>query len=127
MDKRLGSLLIRFCVVGGVCSLIDYGILAISVELLKLSYLFSAGVAFSVSVVLNFILSTRFVFKGKHYFSSFFFFIILSLFGLVLNQAIIWFAVERLDSHYLWGQVEATFIVMVYNFLSRKFILGKNN
>lgn len=54
-------------------------------------------------------------------------FVILSLIGLGINEACMWFTVEMLGIHYMISKIGATAVVMVYNFISRKMFIEKKN
>lgn len=144
--KKLLEQIIKFGFVGGICFLIDFGISTGSFHLLNHITSRNAATAvggffgFTVSVVINYILSMKFVFERKEDLSrkkEFVIFVILSLIGLGLNEVILlacsmgyeasvfllttfndtlWFAVSK---------IIATAIVMIYNFISRKIFLEK--
>ena len=50
-------------------------------------------------------------------------FFILSTCGLFINNGIMWFSVEILSISYIIGKLVATFVVMVFNFITRKILL----
>ena len=54
----------RFCFVGGMCFLIDYGLLFVCTEYGGIPYLWSSGISFSVSVLVNYWLCLAYVFRG---------------------------------------------------------------
>jgi putative flippase GtrA len=125
MKKLIGQIM-KFGVVGFLCFFIDYFVLFAVTEFLGINYLISSAISFSVSVIFNYILSTKFVFDTKEDANKtheFILFVILSIVGLGINQVIMWFAVEILTIHYMFAKVIATAIVMVYNFISRKMFL----
>ena len=125
MKKLIGQIM-KFGVVGFLCFFIDYFVLFAVTEFLGINYLISSAISFSVSVIFNYILSTKFVFDTKEDANKtheFILFVILSIVGLGINQVIMWFAVEILTMHYMFAKVIATAIVMVYNFISRKMFL----
>ena len=45
---------------------------------------------------------------------------VLSVIGLIINNACMWAGVELLHIHYLITKIGATAIVMVWNFVTRK-------
>ena len=122
--KQIG----RFLVVGGLAFLVDYGVLWTMVDLLKANYLVASTLSFSISVIFNYALSSIWVFESAgngNQIGNFVVFVAMSVVGLLLNLAIMWFAVDALELYYLVAKVGSTGIVMIYNFISRKIILEK--
>ena len=127
--KKLFVQLFRFGLVGGLCFLIDYGLLALLTELLHINYLISSAISFSVSVTVNYLLSMYFVFESKEDTSrmrELVLFVALSIVGLGINQVLMWLGTEVAGVHYLLTKLAATAIVMVYNFITRKLLLEKH-
>ena len=128
MMKLLQQIL-KFGIVGGSATLIDYGLLIFCTEVLEINYLISSAIGFSVSVIFNYILSVHWVFdtKGNPYGQKqqFAVFIILSLIGLGLTELLMWLGTDVLGIYYLLTKIGATGIVMVYNFVTRKLLLEK--
>lgn len=126
--KKLIEQIIKFGFVGFLCFFIDYGIMVLLTEVVGIDYLVSSGISFTVSVIVNYILSVTFVFetdKSKNKFKEFVVFVFLSVIGLGINEACMWFAVELLGIHYMISKIGATAVVMVYNFISRKIFIEK--
>lgn len=91
-----------------------------------MSYFASSGISFSASVVVNYILSMRFVFQGKQDMSKMQelgIFVVLSLIGLVFNQIIMYMLVEFFSIFYAIAKIFATMMVTIFNFISRKIFL----
>lgn len=112
--------------VGIVCFGIDYGMMVLLTEWGGLNYLLSGGLSFSVSVVVNYLLSTRFVFRSKKdrgKAKEVTVFVALSITGLLLTELLMWIGVEQMGIHYMIAKVATTGIVMVYNFMTRKMFL----
>lgn len=125
MDKLLKQIM-KFGIVGVICFGIDYGLMVLLTEQGGLDYLISAGIAFSVSVVANYLLSMRFVFVSKEENSKakeFTIFVVLSVGGLLLTEALMFLSVEKLGLHYTWSKIIVTGIVMSFNFVTRKMFL----
>ena len=121
--KKLIIQLIKFGGVGVLCFLIDFATLHILVKYLHVHYLASAAVAFSVSVIVNYILSVMFVFdvnKEKDSKKNFILFIVFSVIGLGLTELLMWIGVDLMKISYLLVKIGATGIVMVFNFVTRK-------
>ena len=127
--KKLIIQLIKFGIVGVIATLIDLAVLMVLKEFMKVDVLAASAVAFSVSVIANYILSMLFVFKsrGNSKVKEFLVFVILSIGGLLLNQFIMWIGTEFVSVYYLWVKIFATFFVPIYNFVTRKLFLEKRH
>ena len=126
--RKLIEQMIKFGFVGFLCFFIDYGIMVLLTEVAGVVYLVASACSFTVSVIVNYILSVTFVFetdKEKSRIKEFIVFVFLSIIGLGINQLCMWFGVELLHISYLIVKIGATAVVMVYNFISRKLIIEK--
>ena len=123
--KKLFEQIIKFGLVGFLCFFIDYGIMVFLTEIANINYLISSGISFTVSVIVNYILSLTFVFDTKkgNKIKEFVIFVVLSVIGLGINQVLMWFCVDILEIFYMISKIGATAVVMVYNFITRKLIL----
>lgn len=124
--KKLIEQIMKFGIVGFFCFFIDYFGFFAAKEFLGINYLLSNGISFSVSVIINYILSVKFVFDTKqdsNKVKEFIVFVVLSLIGLGINEIIMWFTVEKLSIYDMFAKIIATAIVMVYNFITRKLFL----
>lgn len=126
MNKLIKQIL-KFGVVGGIAFLIDYSLLYVLTEYAKIPVLYSSVISFSVSVIFNYILSTKWVFstKEKQTLKDFVIFVLLSVVGLGINQLIMYLGINKLHIYYMIVKLFATAIVMVYNFITRKLIIEK--
>ena len=125
---KLIKQIIKFGIVGGLCFVIDYGLLIFLTEVISINYLISSGISFSASVIVNYILSLKYVFetdKKNNKVKECLIFIVLSIIGLGINQVNMWSCVDKLKIFYMIAKIAATIIVMVYNFVTRKLILEK--
>ena len=125
--KKLIVQLIKFGIVGIIATLIDFGVLMVLKEAFGIGVLAASAVAFCVSVIVNYILSMLFVFKGDKSSKAkeFLIFVVLSIGGLLLNQLIMWIGTEIMTAYYLWVKVFAFVFVPIYNFITRKIFLEK--
>ena len=125
--KKLIIQLIKFGIVGVIATLIDLAVLMLLKEFMKVDVLAASAVAFSVSVIANYILSMLFVFKsrGNSKVKEFIVFVALSIGGLLLNQFIMWLGTEMLTVYYIWVKIFACVFVPIYNFVTRKIFLEK--
>ena len=121
--KKLIAQIMKFGVVGIIAFFIDYGLLALLTEAFGINYLVSATISFTASVIFNYIASMRYVFTHKEGMSrrrEFVIFVVLSVIGLGINNLCMWAGVELIGVHYLIVKIGATFLVMVWNFVTRK-------
>ena len=139
--KNLLNQIIKFGIVGLFCFLIDFGITTGFTNLLGIHYLISKFLGFVVSAVVNYLLSIKFVFTQKKEMDKkkeFTVFLILSSFGLLINEIVMYLCIDgiydrsgqlqELVSHanmVALSSILATGIVMVYNFISRKLFLER--
>lgn len=127
--RKLMKQIIKFGAVGFLCFFIDYGFMVLFTEGLHLHYLLSSGMSFTISVIVNYVLSMKYVFQGKEDTSKtaeFLIFVILSVMGLGINQLVMWITVDKLGIFYMISKIGATAVVMVWNFVSRKVLLEKH-
>ncbi len=118
---------IRFCVVGGLSLLVDLGVLYGLTDFFGVHYLYSAGISFTVSVIFNYWLCVKYVFKNARHQTprQATIFIGSSVVGLGLNQLCMWFFVEIILLHYMIAKLGATVIVTLWNyFMKRKAVNG---
>lgn len=127
MNKDQFKEIIRFCIVGGLSFLVDYGLLYICTEYIGLYYLWSSAVSFTVSVIFNYWLCVVYVFKDakKQNRKQATLFIGSSIVGLGLNQFCMWLFVELAGMYYMLAKIFATAIVTIWNYvMKRKAVRG---
>ena len=123
MNKDLFNKIIRFSIVGGIATLIDFIFLYIFKEFLNMDVIIANTLSFIISVTYNYIASITWVFdtnKSKNKKIQFILFIIFSIVGLIINNIILYILTDKLNIYYLISKVVATFIVMIFNFITRK-------
>ena len=129
LSKKHENLLIqifKFAIVGGIATVIDFAFLYIFREFCHFPVLVSNTLSFCISVIYNYIASVKWVFdvnKEKDAKKQFIIFIVFSVIGLLLNNAIMWLTVDFLSIYYMLAKIIATVIVMVFNFVTRKIFL----
>jgi len=120
--KSLILEIIRFALVGGLCFIVDYGVMVALKELLGVHYLIAAAVSFTVSVIVNYILCVVWAFKGdektnKVVMAAFF---MTSLVGLGLNELFMWIFVDFIHISYLIAKIVTAVLVMIWNYITKK-------
>ena len=119
----------KFAIVGLTSLAVDYALLMFLVEACEADLFFSTTVSFIVSVIINYVLSMRYVFDHREGMSrkrEFTIFAILSAVGLGLNDLYMFVGVTMLNIGYQAMKLISTFLVTWYNFFSRKNFLSNN-
>ncbi|MBR0164221.1 MAG: GNAT family N-acetyltransferase [Lachnospiraceae bacterium] len=143
----------KFGLVGVFCFVVDYVIYRVCNGVFEGTglaaripsyYLVSAACGFTVSVVVNYLLSMRFVFTRRQDMSrgrEFVIFVILSIIGLAVNEICMFVGMDLIYAGWAWirglmsydfakdvfFKFGATGVVMVYNFITRKLFLEGGN
>ncbi len=114
--------IVRFCLVGGVSFLMDYGLLYALTEFAGVYYLYSSAISFSITVVFNYWLCVIYVFKGvgKQSARQAIIFFGTGVVGLGLNQLCMWFFVAVAGLHYMLAKIGATIIVTIWNYITKR-------
>lgn len=126
MNGKLVFQIFKFGIVGFLAFLIDFGMLLVLTEYVGMFYLVSAAVSFLVSNIFNYAFSMRFVFVGRNGADKqkeFLVFFLLSLVGLGMNQLGLYVFVELCSVFYIYAKIIVTAIVMLWNFISKKYFL----
>ena len=136
-QNRAGEM-IRFALTGGVCFLVELGVLILLKGGLGLDTLIATPIAFLVSVILNYLLCVVWVFKGVENkgTAAKAGFLITSLIGLGLNELLMLLfrvtlgeeqVILSLGGHdlkmYVLNKCLATLIVMIWNYFSKRAVL----
>lgn len=117
----------KFAIVGILSFAVDWALLLALVEVAHVDYLLATSASFIASVVVNYVLSMRYVFDHRDDMSrkrEFTIFAILSAIGLGLTDVCMFVGVAVLNIAYQAMKVIATFCVTWYNFFSRKRFLA---
>ena len=136
-ESRLGEV-VRFALTGGICFLVEFAALVLLKEGLGMDTLIATPIAFALSVVVNYALCIRWVFRGatdggaaaKAGFA------VTSVMGLVLNEGLMLLFRVMLGEDavlltllgypvtmYMLNKVLATLLVMVWNYFTKKAVL----
>lgn len=118
--------ILSFGVVGIIATMIDFLALFILKSGLNVNVYLATVIAFTVSLVFNYVASMKYVFKAKEGLSIFkqtIIFIITAVLGMGINQIMMYLCIEFLNIYYMLAKLLATCIVMIFNFVSRHILL----
>lgn len=136
--KRLLEQIIKFGIVGVIAFIIDFGLYTLLVHL-HWNAVLAGALSFCISLIFNYLASMRFVFVHRPDMArwmEFLIFLVSSVIGLGINELIIWLGTEVIltpsagqNNHTTYtiyaigSKLVATVIVMVWNFIIRKWLL----
>ncbi|MBB5182888.1 GtrA family protein [Catenisphaera adipataccumulans] len=124
--KNLFQQIIRFGIIGGIATVIDWSTLYVCTEYFGIYYLISGVISFTVATVFNYYASVKWVFHvdpNKSKKKTFTTFIVFSVIGLGINEFVMKYCVESFGIYYMYSRVIATAVTMVFNFITRKIFL----
>lgn len=129
--KRLLIQFLKFSAVGLSAFAIDYALFLV-LHLFGMSYLIANLLSYTIANVYNFIMSMKFVFAGRtgqSRLAQAIIFAVLSVIGLGLNEFLLWLLVEFVVPLPVVSKIIATFLVMIFNYVTRKWFFEdhKNN
>ncbi len=124
--KKLIAQVMKFVVVGGLSFVLDFIIYFVLTNFLSVYYLIAGFFSFTLSLIFNYMMSMKFVFKSKDDLKKsheFVIFATLSVMGLGLNLLSLYVLVDLFKMNDLIAKVFVAGIVMVFNFVTRKIFL----
>lgn len=114
---------LKFALVGFASLAVEYLFLGYFLQALSMDYLLATTIAFIISIVVNYILSMKYVFSHKEDMSrkrEFTIFAVLSAIGLGLNDLYMFIGVSLLNVGTMTMKLISTFFVTWYNYFSRR-------
>ncbi|MDR2830489.1 MAG: GtrA family protein [Methanobrevibacter sp.] len=126
---KTDNVLIQFCryiLVGGVAFLVDLVFLYVFTEFLGIFYLLSATISFILGLIVNYILSLIWVFnkrKFKNRSHELAIFALVGVFGLGLNDVMIYCFTTYLGLYFLFSKIISQVVVLLWNFFARRYVL----
>lgn len=146
---KTASEIIRFVICGGIATVVDMFVMGVVMYLMQpkiyisflnvfintpipstLATVIGTGVGFIVGLLVNYILSILFVFNEKGNSKStkgFLIFTLLSAIGLGINLGGMYIGFDLIGWNQWLVKVIVTIIVLIYNYVSKRLLLFKNN
>lgn len=115
--------LFRYVFVGGTAFIVDFFFLYFFSDICGIYYLISAVLSFIISVLVNYIMSTKWVFNQDNIENKvleFNLFILISTIGLVFTEILLYFFTDIVGLYYLISKIVSAIIVLFWNFLARR-------
>lgn len=121
--------LFRYVIVGGISFIVDYSLLFVLTEHVGLHYIVSATISFIAGLIVNYTISTNWIFRNSKLSNTIVEFIIygaIGVVGLVLNNILLYLFTDILHIHYMISKLITAALVMGWNFVGRRIILFNN-
>lgn len=120
----------RYIFVGGTAFAVDFFFLYFFSDICGIYYLISAVLSFIISVLVNYVMSTKWVFNQDNIDNKvleFNLFILISTIGLVFTEILLYFFTDICGLYYLVSKIISAIIVLFWNFIARRIMFyGKN-
>lgn len=104
---------LRFCMVGVINTLINYGLFLFLLNVLQWYYLLAGALGFLAGAVCGFFLNKKFTFQANISNTKIFHYLLVNIFGLFLNMLVQYIMVDffAISAHYsqLFGIIVTTF------------------
>lgn len=111
----------RYIFVGVIATIVDMSTLFLLTSKYEIFYLISTAIAFIFGVITNYFISIIWVFRSSRNFKKeFFLFVAIGVFGLILNELIMFILVSKLNLFYMFAKATAVFLILIWNFGMRK-------
>lgn len=113
---------IKYLIVGGTVTAIDFILLYIFVEFFSIWYMLAAAFSFIIALTVSFFLNKLWTFKNidKKISLQIVKFVIINLIGLGINLIVLYILVEFFFLWYLSAKVFATAVAVIWNFLGMR-------
>lgn len=121
--------LVRYGLVVAIAFPIDIGLLYVFTEYFHMYYLLSTILAFSISMLVNFLISVLWVFKNRAdrpLWKEVTAFFIIGFVGLGLTALIVWFCTAVLGVYYLISKLIAVCFVFFWSFSARRLLFARH-
>lgn len=119
----------KYLVVGGVCTVLDFGILFALTHWGKMQPVPASLISFMAGTILNYYLCTVWIFKvrsiANRHLEMTYYFIITSV-GLGINALLIWICTSHFGYDVILSKLASTFVTYWWNFGARKYFLHRS-
>lgn len=117
---------VRYFAVSFIALVVDFSVLIFAREIFGLNYLVAATIGFCCGVVVNYLLSIRWVFHTSRFSRrsvEFGLTALIATVGLGINDLIVWLLTSEVGMFYLVSKCFAALCVFIWNFVVRKVAL----
>jgi len=113
----------RYLFVGGIAAVVNIGMLYVFTDVMKIHYIISNILSFTLGLIVNYILSKKFVFQEKvsiNKSKEFIIYAIIGIIGLGIDTLLMWLFTDVISIYYMLSKLISTMLVFIWNFGARK-------
>ncbi|MBQ6630121.1 MAG: GtrA family protein [Methanobrevibacter sp.] len=113
----------RYIFVGGTAFVVDFFFLYFFSDICGIYYLISGILSFIISVLVNYLMSIKWVFNQddiENRIMEFNLFLIISTIGLIFTEILLYVFTDIIGLYYLISKILAAIIVLFWNFIARR-------
>ena len=122
------SQLMKFAIAGSIGAVAEIFVFVFLVEFTGIFYLISNIISITVGILLNYLVSHKWVFEEGRYPKKleFTFFLLVSIIVIICNQFMVWFMVEIVAFDTSISKILAIISVSFISFFAQKYLVFKN-
>ncbi len=116
---------LRYFFIGGFAAIVNIGMLFVFTHFIHLYYLMSNILSFVLGLIVNYLLSKKFVFQEDTSISQskeFVMYTIIGVIGLGIDTMFVWLFTDIIKIYYMISKLISTAIVFIWNFGARKIL-----
>ncbi|MDD3741661.1 MAG: GtrA family protein [Bacteroidales bacterium] len=119
---------VKFCAVGGSGLLVDYGFTFLCKEKLNFNKYLANSIGFIIAASSNYILNRIWTFgsENQNITNEYFSFILVSIVGLLINNAVLWLVHGKMKYNFYLSKLAAIGVATFWNFLANYTFTFKN-
>ena len=129
--KKKFKPLIGYFFIGGSAAIVDWGLFAVFVYILKISYILAAVISFVFATFINYVIGIKTIFTSGERFnqkSEVLLVLFVSSIGLIINLIFLRILSEIFFIHLMFSKIIATALTFFWNYSTRVyFIFHKSN
>ena len=122
--KKIILDLIKYFGVAIVAALVNIGMLYVFTDLFYINYLISNILSFTLGLLVNYVLSKKFVFKESkmNKILEFIIYAVIGSIGLGIDTLVLWLFTSKFKIYYLLSKIISTGVTFIWNFSARKIV-----
>lgn len=122
--KKFVMDLTKYFGVSIVAAIVNIGMLYIFTDICCINYLISNILSFTLGLIVNYVLSKKYVLKKCKLNKAleFIIYALIGITGLVIDSLILWIFTSKLKIYYMLSKIISTGATFIWNFLVRKMV-----